>query len=268
MTGMERGGRCTDTPELRSFLTARYRLDGESAFSDLGGSNNLNLLVSQEGKLRVARIYRPWVTPSRMLDTNRALTALAEELPVPVKRPTREGDMFCQWDGRIVELEDFVTADGRMNTLPNIKKAIGCLGRLHSLLEDMDYGPGAAVTEFTNYVSEEECLERTKRACGRIRRFERVTDAEKRLADDAQALAVALSGLRLSLREQLTHGDFWDNNVLLLSGRPVWLGDFDFMGARPRVDDLALTLYFTDAQLSLFDPYPGDRIAAYRRDFS
>ena len=90
---------------------------------------------------RRKRVYRPWVTPSRMLDTNRALTVLAEELPVPVKRPTREGDVFCQLDGRIVELEDFVTADGRMNTLPNIKKAIGCLGRLHSLLEDMDYGP-------------------------------------------------------------------------------------------------------------------------------
>ena len=90
---------------------------------------------------------------------------------------------------------------------------------------------------------------------------------EKRLADDAQELAVALSGLRLSLKEQLIHGDFWDNNVLLLSGRPVWLGDFDFLGARPRVDDLALTLYFTDAQLSLFDPYTGDRIAAYRGIF-
>ena len=47
----------------------------------------------------------------------------------------------------------------------------------------------------------------------------------------------------------------------------MWLGDFDFMGARPRVDDIALTLYFTDAQLSLFDPYTGDRIAAYRRIF-
>lgn len=101
VTGMERGERCTDTPELRNFLTDKYRLDGESAFSDLGGSNNLNLLVSQEGKLRVARVYRPWVTPSRMLDTNRALTVLAEELPVPVKRPTREGDMFCQWDGAL-----------------------------------------------------------------------------------------------------------------------------------------------------------------------
>ena len=65
--------------------------------------------------------------------------------------------------------------------------------------------PGAAVTEFTNYISEEECLERTERACGRIRRFERVTDVEKRLADDAQ--------------------------------------------------------------LSLFDPYTGDRIAAYRGIF-
>lgn len=267
MAGMKRGERCADTPELRDFLREEYRLDGKSTFFDLGGGNNLNMLVAREGALYVARIYRPWVTPKRIQETNNALAALADELPVPVKRPTRSGDMICRWNGRVVELEDFVRADGRMNTLPAVKKAVGCLGRLHSLLADMDYGPDAADTEFTNYVSEAECKARTEMACARIRRFEGVTDGEKRMADDAQALSDELSGLRLSLPEQLTHGDFWDNNVLFMNGKPVWLGDFDFMGARPRVDDLALTLYFTDAQLSLFDPYPGDRIAAYRRIF-
>lgn len=154
VASIERGERCADTSELREFLKEQYRLDGDGPFRDLGGGNNLNMLVMQDGALRVARVYRPWVTPERIRETNRAL---AEELPVPVKRPARGGDMICQWNGRVVELEDFVRADGRMNTLPTVQRAIGCLGRLHSLLADMDYGPDAATTEFANYVSEAEC---------------------------------------------------------------------------------------------------------------
>jgi homoserine kinase type II len=40
------------------------------------------------------------------------------------------------------------------------------------------------------------------------------------------------------------HGDFWDNNVLFADGRLVAVLDFDFMAERPRVDDLALAMWF------------------------
>jgi Ser/Thr protein kinase RdoA (MazF antagonist) len=47
---------------------------------------------------------------------------------------------------------------------------------------------------------------------------------------------------------QLVHGDFWDNNVYFRSEKLVAVTDLDFMGKRPRIDDLALTHYFTDEE--------------------
>jgi homoserine kinase type II len=43
---------------------------------------------------------------------------------------------------------------------------------------------------------------------------------------------------------QVVHGDFWDNNVLFADGLLVAVLDFDFMAERPRVDDLALAMWF------------------------
>jgi homoserine kinase type II len=45
----------------------------------------------------------------------------------------------------------------------------------------------------------------------------------------------------------LVHGDYWDNNVLFHAGRIVHVADLDFMGERARIDDLALTLYYTNS---------------------
>ena len=49
------------------------------------------------------------------------------------------------------------------------------------------------------------------------------------------------------LPRQLVHGDFWDNNVVFRDGRVALIADFDFMGDRARIDDLALTLYYTNS---------------------
>jgi Ser/Thr protein kinase RdoA (MazF antagonist) len=67
-----------------------------------------------------------------------------------------------------------------------------------------------------------------------------LADAADRLAD---LVAQDEAALVVQLPRQLAHGDFWDDNVLFRHGRPVLLADFDFMGERARVDDLALTLW-------------------------
>ena len=48
----------------------------------------------------------------------------------------------------------------------------------------------------------------------------------------------------------------------ILPGKLVAVADLDFMGNRPRVDDLALTLYFTDEEMQL--AYAADRLAEER----
>ena len=61
----------------------------------------------------------------------------------------------------------------------------------------------------------------------------------------------AEAGLVAGLPRQLVHGDFWDNNVGFRHGRPVLLADFDFMGERARIDDLALTLHCARCDLDV-----------------
>jgi homoserine kinase type II len=61
----------------------------------------------------------------------------------------------------------------------------------------------------------------------------------------------------------LVHGDYWDNNVLFRDGRVVLVTDLDFMGERARIDDFALTLYYTNSTFS-DDPTSDDRIGKLR----
>jgi homoserine kinase type II len=85
-----------------------------------------------------------------------------------------------------------------------------------------------------------------RRGVERIRGWD-PTAAERGLAGVAEELAGLVSqaevGLVVRLPRQLVHGDFWDNNVGFREGRPVLVADFDFMGERARIDDLALTLW-------------------------
>ncbi|MCB0065121.1 MAG: phosphotransferase, partial [Caldilineaceae bacterium] len=47
----------------------------------------------------------------------------------------------------------------------------------------------------------------------------------------------------LDLPVQPVHGDFKDNNLVFQDNTLVAVLDFDFMGVRPRIDDLALPLH-------------------------
>jgi Ser/Thr protein kinase RdoA (MazF antagonist) len=80
----------------------------------------------------------------------------------------------------------------------------------------------------------------------------------------ARRLADAERDVVPALPRQVVHGDFWDNNVFFREGRLVLVTDFDFMGERARIDDLALTLYYTNSTFAE-DPVSDDRIGRLRR---
>jgi hypothetical protein len=60
--GGQRGSRAIISADLEEFLRAHWGVRPASATPDLGGSCNLNLLVTDGRSLRVARVYRPFVT--------------------------------------------------------------------------------------------------------------------------------------------------------------------------------------------------------------
>jgi hypothetical protein len=64
--GGQRGTRAIVTPDLEEFLRAHWGVRPAGAAADLGGSANLNLLVTDGRSLRVARVYRPIVTGRRV----------------------------------------------------------------------------------------------------------------------------------------------------------------------------------------------------------
>lgn len=258
-----RGLRASPSPALFHVLRERYGLDAES-IADLGGSANLNLLV--DGRW-VARVYRPYVTATRLADINRARAAIrAGNVPSAELIPTDAGELSTMVDDRLVEVERYVASDARMNSWERLEQGLPTLGRIHSLLGPVVVGPEGKAPLFVNHVESHEAIEWTSRGTDRIRSWT-PTAAERRLADLAEELAglvwAAERDLVAGLPCQLVHGDFWDNNVLFHDDRMVLVADFDFMGERPRVDDLALTLYYTNSTFA-DDPLSDGRIRLLR----
>jgi homoserine kinase type II len=129
--------------------------------------------------------------------------------------------------------------------------------------------PADAAPRFANYVAADGLAEAVAAGTRRIRAWQPAPD-EARLADLADQLAVTLAGQEqadsVPLRRQLVHGDFWDNNILFRHQQVALVTDFDFLGERPRTDDLALTLYYTSVDIADITRDPAqltDLVGAY-----
>jgi homoserine kinase type II len=252
--GSQRGTRAIITPDLEEFLRAQWGMRPAGAAPDLGGSANLNLLVTDGSSLRVARVYRPFVTGQRIAALQAARRHLARH-GVPCAEPItgRGGRGWETFQGRVVEVEPYLAAPVAMNTLARVRTGLAVLGRIHALLAALCPDPAAATPRFANYVAADGLVEAVAAGTRRIRGW-RPVPGETRLADVADQLASTLAAREQDRpappRRQLVHGDFWDNNVLFRRQQVALVTDFDFAGERPRTDDLALTLYYASVGIT------------------
>jgi len=259
--------RAKDTPTLRELLRAHYGIDSRAEARDLGGSSNLNLLVADSDARYVVRVYRPWVTAARLAAIQRARQALDQggvSCPQPI--PTRDGARWVSLDGRLVEVEGYVEHDATMDSWERLALGLPVLGRVHTLLRPLRVGADGSEAPAANTVAAPEALAWTRRGTRRIRAWD-PSPAEARLAAAAEELARLVDAAERAagpLPRQLVHGDFWDNNVFFRAGRPVLVTDLDFMGERPRIDDLALTLYYTNSTFA-DDQVSDGRVRRLRR---
>ncbi len=260
---IERGpaGRARVSDELIRVLADRYGIGSTKESRDLGGSSTLNLLIEDDGKRYVVRVYRPWMTTARLAAMQDARHFLIDD-GIPCVAPILTGDRaaWTRSGNRLVEVEPYVEANGKMDTWARLEAGLPLLGRIHSRLHSFQTAAEGRHAPASNSIAPENLVSGVRAGTRRLREWD-LTSAERdlaALADLADALAVRVAtaeGAMPQLPRQLVHGDFWDNNVLSRNEEIVLVADLDFMGERARIDDLALTLYytnstFTDDQLS------------------
>lgn len=250
--GGSRGLRAEPSEALFDAVRASYGIAFETEPVDLGGSSSLNLLVTSSSGQWVLRVYRPYVTSAR-LDAIHEVRRILSLAGIPCGNPAMASDgQYCfSFDNRLVELEPYIEHDTDMNTWETLESGLPVLAQIHDSLRNAAVGESARHALFANHIESSQVLQRTLCGTRRIRAWN-PDSLELTLADEADELAQRISHAELNqscdLPRVLAHGDFWDNNVFFRDRKVIFVADFDFMSERPRIDDLALTLYFTCMQ--------------------
>ncbi len=255
--------RAEPTPELIDLVSAGYGLTPPRQVRDLGGAYNLNFLVVAGRERLVVRVYQSWVSVERLNAIQLIRERLrTESLPIARLRRTVNGSGTLTLGDRLVEVEEFVKAPSCMNTWPRFRIALRAMGRLHSVLWTMKAPPAARRAPRANHIAIQDLERVTVPAIAAIRRHglgmeeRRYLDVAERLVDE---LVEYRERVGVDLLQQLVHGDYWHNNVLFDGNRIVGILDFDFVGWRPRIDDLALTLFSLNRSRGLADMRAGRR---------
>jgi Ser/Thr protein kinase RdoA (MazF antagonist) len=262
------------TERLLAEIGDRYGLGRPERWRALGGSSTTNIRLDVSGgRSLVARIHGRGTTAARLAAIQSARhAAAAAEVPVVVPIATPDGrEHVVLADGRLAEVEPHVAHDDRMNRMPLLERGFGVLGRLHDALGAADLPAEASVAPHANHLSCQESVAASQCGRRRIRNWREpdLTEFADRAVRHLEAVARLEEPLQAAQRTQVVHGDFWDNNVLFQGDRLVAVIDFDFMAARPRIDDLALSAYFVLLEPPIRLPSADDRrtIAAMVRAY-
>ena len=258
--GGGRGLRATASQHLLESVSVDYGVDVGDSQIDLGGSSNLNVRIGED-EYYVVRVYRPHVTTERLNEIHRVRHHLAAAgVPCDGLLRALDGRPWIEVDDRLVEVEKYVEHDAYMNTWERLATGLRTLGVMHDALANLEIAEVGRSPRFANYISANDALEATLRGVRRIRQAD-PSKTDPHVAANAEEVARFLSGAERQHKDDLpagvAHGDFWDNNVFFRDSQLVFVTDFDYMGYRPRIDDLALTLYFTC--LEFFEDPVSDR---------
>lgn len=237
-----------------SFLSTHFQLRHVQILKDLGGTYNLNLLVSTERGEYVLRLYRPWVTRERLYQLQHIKHILSHAgFPVLLPIPGSAGDTILEYNNGLMELEPFIVHDSIADTWERNVKAFTLLGKLHSFLATQTGHIEQANPVVSNYGTPEQLLTWTQQAREKIVQ----SSQHRHTPERQQALTLyeesihMLSSLQTwwkaaqeHLPRQLTHGDYGGGNILFLQEHIVALLDFDLLRVRERVYELAYSLYW------------------------
>ncbi|NDL58860.1 phosphotransferase [Phytoactinopolyspora sp. XMNu-373] len=211
----------------------------------------------------VVRVSPEWVDVDRLT----AVQAVREHLrgqgwPIPQTIRTRSDRGLAPWRGRLVEVERYVEPRGTsMTTWPAINAGIRWLARLHEDLRAVSASPAAANPPMANHLEADAVVAPMIAGIGAWN----LSPEEASYLKAAERLAVTLTeeSRGFELPRQLVHGDFWAGNVYISGNQLTLLLDMDFLGERPRVDDLAVTLFFINEHIGRDDTSQA-RIATLR----
>jgi hypothetical protein len=252
---------------LLDHIRNTYSLAGVEVTMDLGGSRHQNVLLTTGYGMYIIRLHPPSMTLDRLLAIQAARKALAlGGVPSTIVRPTRAGESWTRYDGQLVELGAYVDYHGKMDSWDRLEVGLPLLGRAHTILKTLSLNPAGRRPATAPHLGPGEVAEWTTRAALRLRMWHPDASVERflRAAEDlTEALRKAEEPFRGRLPAQLVHGDFWDNSVLFRNGKVVLVTGLDFMGDRPRVEDLAWTLYRANSAFA-DDPLSARRLRRLR----
>lgn len=241
------GPRAEASAALIAAVVEQWQLDTVAHARDVDGTYNLNLRVQTARGAYVVRVHRPWITPERLTLIHTIKHALADDLPIALPVQTANGATMIKYGGRLVEVEPFVAHNGSADRLSRYESAFAMLGRLHRALEPWTEQLRQTPPLVSNYGTLEQLRAWTTNTREGIAVAMRIDRASLAVCDDAllllDRLAHAWSGVP-ALPHVPTHGDYGGDNLLFHQEQIVALLDWDFVGVRERVCDLAYSLYW------------------------
>lgn len=216
------------------------QLGVDSAPADLGGTMSLNLHL--DGLGHVLRVHALFEQASRV----RALRDLRRRLDrqgLTVARPMPLlGEEVLVVDGHVAELETFVAAEKPAPTWESYVWMYEAMGTLHNSLERDAARMELPLPEVATYASPAELRAWMKTTATAVSQDVHAATIAAQVADMIEALEHQWVPPE-ELPEQVVHGDIRLGNVARTATGVAYF-DFGFAARRPRIHDLAYSLFW------------------------